>query len=235
MRASLAVMALCVVAACASPTPIRGERITVGAIQHGQDRVGWSIENGGAAEWLATGEETQFSISRADFARVRSLLAPMESHAGSVLCESPSPDLPETFVIWRRNGVETRVVFSVYCDDEDARALIARSLVAAADVVRQLARAHSGASGYALQHVAGPDTISVSYLVWGRATRAWSITRNGAGRFADEVGEHRLQVSTEAFDQILQVMSPWRRSSVRRQYRDANLNPCCSAIGTAAF
>ncbi|MBY0569408.1 MAG: hypothetical protein K2P70_19015 [Hyphomonadaceae bacterium] len=65
------------------------------------------------------------------------------------------------------------------------------------------------------EHVAGPDTIDVRHLFWGRTIHGWSITRGGAGRYTDERGVHELQVPIEAFDRILQVMSPWRQSGVQ--------------------
>src|SRR5262245_31386945 len=72
----------------------------------------------------------------------------------------------------------------------------------------------ASSSNPAPERVAGPDTIDVRYLSWGRTTHAWSITRGGAGRYTDERGVHQLQVPTEAFDRISRVMRPWRQRSV---------------------
>ncbi len=109
----------------AGPAPRAPERITLTWMTWGQVREVWVISDGGQVRWSDGGhQEKTFTITSADFARVREGLRPYEARDFS--CERIVPDMPYGHIVWSSDGPDHRVGFDRGCTGGDADDLLQR-------------------------------------------------------------------------------------------------------------
>jgi hypothetical protein len=151
MRALLAVAIASIVSACATPPPMADvTRITYQVSSWGYVQERWTIAANGEATFERTPTSAQlgaplqpaqtFTLTPADFERIRTTLAPTERFIdGGLTCEVQMTDAPYGTVTWQRlDGAEQQVSFYSACRETRDITLFFTQINAADQAFHQL-------------------------------------------------------------------------------------------------
>ncbi len=166
----------------------------------------FSVEDGGEGRFrIGDDEDLAFPATRADYVRIRDMLAPYRD--AGLICREETDRAYNGYLLWREDGVEARRPHESLCYAEGHRET-ARGISDAYYAVKEMAEARGVPPPQPV--LPDPDRITLTSLYWGRTTEEWSIPRGGEGRWSQADGKtSSFAVSAADFDRLRDLFRPY--------------------------
>lgn len=172
------------------------------------------LENSGQGRLREGGaRERAFTISRADFARIRGWLR--DYREAGLPCDAPSSNLTPYggYLIWRERGQERRQPDASPCYTATHREL-RQNYDRAWNLVRQWADQRE----IAPPALPDPQSITFGWNSWGRPISRWTLNQDGTGIGTNPNGQPEAIAGTpQDFERLRELFRPYEGTIFRCQ------------------